>query len=587
MNLSQFCNIISPRKPAAKYANTGRLSYAISSHPGGRFAPVMSAGFTLVEVLVAMVILLVGIWTLAMGFPRLLGVVASQEKRTEMARQLDSALEQMQRNPQNLPLAIRPDSWLPAAEDPTATPPEGVDANSEPQDPDFADYVMTPPNSRDDIIEVIGEGFTVPARTPPPFGGLPAHVFRQGLAEPGATVVYQVFDATTGNPKPWQAKISIDSVGVLSILPPADPAYIANPSALDPVTPWTAYVSYAWVPTGYDPNNPDLDEVYYVNGEETPGGPVLASAHPDFGQIVEGSLSGEVRAYYDLAAADIIQHESGAALTFPPNFAGARMRVNYTLRAARNGRRSLIMSEQHRIVSSPQTITLVSSHIDDETALPVDLNGDGLDNDTNILAVDLNTGYVYWETSGLDWIGDDATSAGRITVGETTPAPPVGDDLRFYYATFDQDVMTVQRAPASFLDWNVVDGAAQNGPPPQADYAAKQYYRTYETAHHPSDPYTDLLFYPCYAGHSVAVDYTYIDSTGSTPVKRKVRGEMHTINTEPDGTGDHHITLQHADVEEILAVRGVSLKGRGWWRAANGRLVHLDVDTILGLEALF
>ncbi len=573
MNLSQFCNITLFSRPAARYTNKDRLLYSTTSSSGGRFAPRASAGFTLVEVLVAMVILLVGIWTLAVSFPKLLGVVATQEKRTEMARQADRTLDQLIRHPNDLPLATRGDSRLPDLSDPTLTPLEGIDATGSPEDPSITDFAITHPNARDDMIEVIGERFTVPAPLAFPYGPYPVYVFRQGLAEPGATVVYQVFEATTGDRKPWQAKISVDSGGTLSILQLPNNAYIGDPFALDPVTPWTAYVSYAWV---YDGHNPATDPVHYVNGEEViDTGQVVAGALGH--NIVEGSLTGEVRAYYDLAMAGIVQHESGALLAFLANFTGARLGVNYTLRTDpdyRHGRRALIMSEEHRIVSSPQTVTLVASHID-ETFLPVDLNADTLYNDTNILAVDLNTGYVYSEGSGLDWPAEDATSKGQITVGYSLPAPEIGHDLRFYYVTLDQDLISVQIAPATFVDVNIA--------------TLPDLYRSYKAVPNAVDAaLTDLLFYPCNAGHTVSVDYKYRTGPNTTVT---VYDELHTISTElyppgdPDIPEPHYVTLNPNDpnveeIDEIIAVTGKSLQAIAWWRTPNGRLERLEINTV-------
>jgi len=64
------------------------------------------SGMTLVEVLVAMVILLVGIWAVASGFPKLFGVLAGEEKRTEMSRLAEGTVERLKTDPYALPLAI-------------------------------------------------------------------------------------------------------------------------------------------------------------------------------------------------------------------------------------------------------------------------------------------------------------------------------------------------------------------------------------------------------------------------------------------------------------------------------------------------
>lgn len=535
MNLSQFCNITLFSRPAARYTNKDRLLYSTTSSSGGRFASTMPAGFTLVEVLVAMVILLVGIWTLAVSFPKLLGVVATQEKRTEMARQADRTLNQLTRHPNDLPLGI-------AGAD-------SSDATGQPWDPSISDFAITPLNARDDMIEIIGERFTVPAPLAFPYGSYPIHVFRQGLAlatDPPITQVFREQGLPTG--------FSVDPDGTVNF-----------PLGVDLVE-----INYDWVESGAGGATHHVYREVIVN---TPGTKVAAAGWiGTFGQALPGTVEGIwlfsltviLGPGSPLGINDVIEHPSGASLLFDEGAAGARMRVNYVLLTEpdRHDRRALIMSEEHRIVSSLQTVTLVASHIEDEMALPVDLNADTLYNDTNILAVDLNTGYVYWEGSGLDWLGEDAATKGQITVGYSSPAPEIGHDLRFYYVTLDQDLISVQIAPATFVDADIASPA--------------DLYRSYLAAPDLYDPaYTALLFYPCNAGHTVSVDYKYDD--GSTIIT--VNAEMHTISTEP---GNHHITLNWPGVTpiEIIAVTGKSLQAIAWWRTPNGRLERLELSTV-------
>ncbi len=547
MNLSQFCNIILFSKPAARHTNKDRLLCSTTPTSGGRFAPSRRAGFTLVEVLVAMVILLVGIWTLAVSFPKLLGVVATQEKRTEMAQQAQRTINQLTRHPADLPLATRGDTFnlgfAVAA---------GIDATGKPEDPSISDLAITPPNARDDMIEVIGERFTVSAPLAFPYGTYPVHVFRQGLAttNPPATQVFrEIPSLPTGFEVAADGTVTpVDGFGLVEI-------------------------NYDWVDTGGNTHHVHGELVVDISG--TVDAVDAAALSGVFSQVLSGTVEGiwlfpltVLPGGLPLGIDDVIEHPSGAMLLFHPNRAGDRMRVNYTLLTDpdpdyRNDRRALIMSEEHRIVSLPQTITLVASHID-ERALPVDLDGDTLYDDTNILAVDLNTGFVYPEGSGLDWLGDDALSKGQITVGHSLPAPEIGHDLRFYYVTLDEDLISVQIAPQAYVDKNIADAVLDES----------LLYRSYLAAPDFYDPaYTALLFYPCNAGHTVAVDYKYDD--GSTIIT--VNGEMHTISTEP---GNHHITLNSPNVEEIIAVRGKSLQAIAWWRTSTGRLEKLEINTV-------
>ena len=253
MNLSQFCNISLFSRPAAKHTNKDRLLYSTTSTSGGRFAARASAGMTLVEVLVAMVILLVGIWTLAMGFPKLLGDIATQEKRTEMAIQAERTLNQLTRYPDDLPLGIAGVS-------------ADIDATGQPDDPSISDPV-TPANAnaRDDIIEIIGERFTVPAPLAPPYGSYPVYVFRQGLAAPGSVQVYEESSLPGGfDVAPDGTVTPMDGFGLVEI-------------------------NYDWVDTG--------GTTHHVHGELVVDIPatvdaVAAASAGTFGQVLSGTVDG-------------------------------------------------------------------------------------------------------------------------------------------------------------------------------------------------------------------------------------------------------------------------------------------------------
>jgi len=537
MKLSQLSHIFLFSKPAAKHTREDRLPYTTHSRSGGRFAPVAPAGFTLVEVLVAMVILLVGIWTLAVSFPKLLGVIATEEQRTEMAQQAQRTLDQLTRHPNDLPLAIRGDSRLPA--------PADIDATDKPLDPSMSDFALTPANARDDMIEVIGERFTVQA--PPGASAVnPVHVFRQGLATPGTVVVYK---------EQW--------------LPPA--FFVDANGAVTFGGALFVEINYDWVDTG--------GKTHHVYGEfidSTVTTEVAAALTGTFSQVLPGYDGIRlVRLEVLLGGGpptpiQVVEDPSGALLVFDESAVGARMRISYVLRTepARDDRRALIMSEQHRIVSVPQDITLVGSHIDDEVPLPV-----GLAEDTYVLAVDTSTGDLYAEGTGLELL--DA-GAGEIRLGETVWRGVKGHDLRFYYVTLDQDLISTQIAPATFVDEDIA-----NALPVPAGW--ELLYRTYQDlANVVDNTYTDLLFYPCNAGHTVNVKYK---TTGGPNTVTADSGELYTISTEPypDGhlyQGYHHITLNWANVEEIIAVTGKSLKAIAWWRAPNGRLERLEMNTV-------
>src|SRR5690554_3504973 len=106
-------------------------------------------GLTLTELLVAMSILLVGIYAVATGFPALFGTLESDRIRSEMARQAEARLETFKTASFRIPDAIAGHDAL----DGTVIPPDVYPDES--MDP-------IPGNPRDDLTWVLGEGLQVP-----------------------------------------------------------------------------------------------------------------------------------------------------------------------------------------------------------------------------------------------------------------------------------------------------------------------------------------------------------------------------------------------------------------------------------------
>jgi prepilin-type N-terminal cleavage/methylation domain-containing protein len=127
-------------------------------------------GLTLIELLVAMVVLLVGIYTVAAGFPRMLNAIRGEGDRTGMSRLAEQAMSRLADNPEGVPDAI--------------TGGGSVDPRSYPED-------LTAPhealNAQEDIAEVRGEAFRVPAPYNAPGvttgAGFGHYVLAQGPAE--------------------------------------------------------------------------------------------------------------------------------------------------------------------------------------------------------------------------------------------------------------------------------------------------------------------------------------------------------------------------------------------------------------------
>jgi len=129
---------------------------------------------TLVEVLVAMVILLVGVWTVAAGFPSMMRSVTLEQQRTQGARMAEARVESLTRTADALPVAIRA-PILPT------TDPGDIWPDAVPEDPDNPASPLNAPNSRDDITKVVGERARVPA--PPPGDRWAIAVLSQGMLQ--------------------------------------------------------------------------------------------------------------------------------------------------------------------------------------------------------------------------------------------------------------------------------------------------------------------------------------------------------------------------------------------------------------------
>ncbi len=514
MNRRQSSKIYPGNKPALTYRFPG---------PGG---------MTLVEVLVAMVILLVGIWAVAAGFPRLFGVLAGEEKRTEMARLAEARLEQFKTNPYALPLAIAGDPY-----DNVNTP--YIHPDSIPEDPDVATDPPHYPNSRDDILWVEGEGFVVPAVYPGAAAAV--HVFNLGLAQgwtaPATplTTLYEIREATEGTD--FTVNTTTGQVQILT--------------GYDAIE-----ISYAW--------RDDLDPpgvVHYVDGEVVAHNTAVGAIVDAHQTIVEGTAHGVGRIYFPVsvvpgapAPGAPVQGIYGATLHFDPADVSAHMRVDYYLRTDpfRNDRLDLIMTEDRQMTTAAGNISLVGTGID--TSQPL------FAPNTYIIAVDLNTGGIYEQGVGFDFATVEDYGRGLLTLFFANPEDVLGHTVRFYYRTTDQDMITVQKAPNVFMEEAVAGGTN---------------YYTYTRN-------VDVLIFPdCTAGQTVAVDYIY-DATN----QYRVVGEMHTINGNPNDPNYLTIALNNSPVQSIIAVRGMSLKVRAWWRTQTGRLTHLDVDTILGLAPM-
>lgn len=509
---------------------------------------------TLIELLVAMLVLLVGVWTVAQGFPSLMRSVALEQERTQAARLAEQRLASLHRNSAGLPMAITAPPAVAAT----------ITLDSRPADPDDPNSPDNSPNSRDDVYLVIGEKLRVPA--PQPASSYALAVVSQGLMEQDFSLVdvWVVEDLQPLSFDPGAAApdgfFYIHGAGEVVIPPGYD----------------GVLVDYVWLD--------NTGETHWVHGERLMGSAtrlaVQATNNPGFFCVVprRGRAAG-VRQLAEVpgntpSPGQVAMAQFGVGFIFNAAEAGKTVMADYALRLV-GGKRDLYMLEEQVVGSDSctpdpsdpaycfATVQLAWPGLDYLLVAP--------DPQTRVVAVDLATPNLYWEGSGVEPLDAEATRTGRIRLH--LPLSAVGHPFRFYYRTDNQACVHVYKPPSAYMD----NMTALSYPTP-GDLA----WCTYTPVPGgPGNAYTVLLFSIGNIGVTVAVDYVYAaDENGDgTPEMHPVVGELHTLTS--DGAGNAACALDKPGVVEVRAVRGVSVKIRPWWRTPSGRLARYDLDSIL------
>ncbi len=539
-----------------------------------------SRGMTLLELMIAMIVLLVGIWTIAAGFPKLLASINSEGERTEMARLVQRNMERLKDTEGALPWVI--------AGDPTISP------YSEPED---ITEPSRPANAQENLLDVIREAFRIPGAQPDAAG--------TGAQASSAYVLQQ-------GPAQWSNYPATDSYPFVYILVPlteqrVDPRVAGNPMLPNSfyvdeadgeiVVPATAYtydgsdtvawsvdellVNYAWAETGGVDDRPPT---HYVQDERAidytlSGGlctfSVRATARSggdnDFSCLIEGRTAAQAIVYFDReewgdALPDdcgryALNNDYGVELRFHRDDAGLTAYVDYRLRdvedtngiSAESGRRKLMMIEDHVINNETVRtddvtgdrygeVKLAAGNINGEVPLfSQDLSRTAL-NDVYLLAVDLTTGEIY--TSGdnitlydntlspkLERGFGDGVVAVRLEIGGAQQ-PYVGRTMRFYYSTLDYHNVQLQKPARTFVD--LLTAQCYTGPY-LADVADEPSnlvqvdYRTYQVLAQTDTNVTDM-------DRIVLAFVAYLDDdddTGTDPVLvDSAAVEGHTISVD-------------------------------------------------------
>lgn len=578
------------------------------------------AGLTLVELLAAMMVLLVGVWSVAALFPKLSREVVDEERHMTTARQAQELAASYRADPLSAEVSTSP---LPLrAVDPNGSNTETADPVARPQDPDSTNLSDNPPNGRDDWVWVWGETFVIPQ--PWPAGGVSAYLPRGGLldqtdhwydAADGAVTDHsnradrhvaglQVFEHRKLK---RVAKASQVQATSNSFFLRDDGTLLSNPDTVK------LQISYSW----YDSTDGFIKRTAreWVLPYEGLGANVVDAG----AAVVPGDE--EVWAVYEFGVAPLgsgpsprvcaVASPYRQALLFDARDAGTKVSINYrTLREG--GRRELYMQESSRIPMPAEDpnqsnlltmppIKLAFAGLDDERPL-LSLTPSGTrEQNVYLLAVAEGSGTALaWEA-----VLDGGAANPTLTTVETDPpdarfpfrnvdftngtvelnpyhpfvASNVGQPIRLLYRTIDDNCVQLQKAPARFAPvsattdavglatagwWQMVGerykiGRRDRGALPPVAYL-------YDFSRHLED-------------QAVQVDYLVRPAGSTSPVR--VNGEVHVLADLQDPGLGIGCVLNEPNVVGVLQVRGVSLRVCGWWRTPSGRVRMTDISGIL------
>jgi len=578
------------------------------------------------ELLVAMMVLLVGIWVVAAKFPKLSALMREQAMVDTQERKAEQWLEQAKSEPVSLPHIIA--AYDPALVDAVLNPYGIADGVSSWMDPIVyldLDSRLRPLNAVENMVNVVGETFPVPAAWPGAPGPAAPYFLKQGPAEQ-VYAVYQPIPLTrdddtdpTTRERPHPGTFFMQDDGsIRMLLPQRDPLG----ETMIPVNPsnqtWLE-VSYDWVDGDGNRHRVTDELVLSARPVQAPWywftAPVAAVADAG-GLVLPHSVSAKFRYYYRVLPLGTtpgagppvayVDWEFGHVLWFEAIEQGRTLVVDYRLQRHVNqadpsdpdgGRRVPLMSEAHRVPDEPSRIDpsdatdpteyqvqLALGHLEDQIPLfSVDLSGTALTPPLDlcyVMAFDLETGARYSDAEGT--LRVEQMVDGEIVSGwdhGLVSFPPgsgaAGRELVFYYRTLDRHTVQLHRAPSSLIEdiWSGPAGAAPGAQVP--GYAiGRWYYPTTDGVAY--DPTGAMLILP-----NSALQQTfrveYIGRAGRTV-------EVHTLGDQPPAMllvvdpvpagGGNEASA------EILSISGISLKGFASWRET-GKLRTADVETLL------
>ena len=527
-------------------------------------------GFTLLEVLVAMAILVIGIYALIRIFPVGLASIEYGKSRTIAAQLAEKQIAHWRLRADNLSDAIA--GWE-AGSYPT-------DYDSTSLDPD-ADNPNYQPDSCWLPRLIVGEKVQIQASGS---AGLPFYLLAfapiQKFSGSDPIIVYST---------PYSR---VDTLAELI------PSWDRRPYYLDyqqgkVYFDRAAYdrkfkIAYSWLDksgAGGPLVRDVVSEVMDVDANTSGSHDLAAASNANFQRVVKasdrvyqafildgGAPSNPGHYYFDPAAG-----ATTGVVVFSTADAGRTVKIDYLVRDWQ------IIREDNLTVDGNGQIKLAFARLKDadyrnpprqDSAQPVGQDGGGIDR--YVVAVNLRAGgALYGDSKHTMWLdrattnGDfrvtykdvpDPDNPGEIVAGGTLVFPSSkaqpGDIFRIYYRVPGDWGIQMQKAAIYYQD---------------SQYTNAPAYQQYQIAASDSDDptrYDVLTFEPCEADKSVVVDYTY-ERSGRT---YRATGELHKIADIDTASGSAYgFLLDKLEEDEdntltlVHSVRGVSVTARVIW----------------------
>lgn len=556
-----------------------------------------SAGVTLIEVLVAVVLLLIGVLAVVRIYPTGLDLIRHSSTRSLALRLAEEQMEQWKNRPSSLPDAIvaldpqgrwnalvNPNAEFKTEEPAWQSPPTGEDVNH---------------NGRLDPGEDLdGDGILDPGKG---FEQLESLLFRQIFREQAVIPSGGVYPLAAGLPDPTRpvevttryhrsprnspAELSLtDDQHRYAINYASREVWFDNDTAADRAV----WIDFTYIDGQTGQRQQVLEEPHTL-----PRAPVGATAPtrtadllgysiplPAGSTIVPGSETVRRRLMPGSGAPYRfnLRPELGV-VEFAPENAGLPVEVSYT-------------ALDWRIIQEEKTVQQVGPEWVIYTTLPFILNRqedprygglDGTGNWPDIQIVDVrNPRAIGFDPAATHY------RSGRIVLTGNTYA---GQRVRVFYRSRDSWAVQPMKAAMTYVeDWRTAGFDRQN--PALTDYSPAQ-----------ADPWRYryglvggqlyLAFYPSEVGQAVVVDYRYDDNPSDLIPPVSVEGEMHLIPAPADPSAHPladpvqgmclvrlHTPMQGGRQFTIDRVRGTSLRARVSWHE-KALIKYIDLDTYL------